>query len=101
MEIEKALKYSRLLDFYGNLLTDKQREVASMLFFDDISLSEIAGLNGLTRQAVFDLVRRVKSILDDYENKLGLYGKYIESKKFLEKHLNEDSLSCFSKIWEN
>lgn len=101
MEIEKTLKYSRLLDFYGYLLTEKQREVASMIFFDDIGLSEIAGLNGLTRQAVYDLVKRVKSILDDYENKLGLYGKYIESKKFLEKHLDAESLSCFSKIWEN
>ena len=101
MDIEKTLKYSRLVDFYGNLLTKKQREVAMMFFFDNIGLSEIAGLNGLTRQAVYDLIRRVKVILDEYESKLGLYGKYIESKRFLEKHLSANCLSRFTKIWEN
>lgn len=101
MNIENTLRYSRLVDFYGNLLTQKQREVATLFFFENISLSEIAGMNGLTRQAVYDIIKRVKCILDEYEDKLGLYGKYIESKKFLEKHINADCLSRFTKIWEN
>ena len=75
MDIENTLRYSRLLDFYGNLLTEKQKKVATMFFNDNISLSEIAGLDGLTRQAVYDLIRRVKDILNQYESKLGLYGK--------------------------
>ncbi len=101
MDIENTLRYSRLLDFYGNLLTEKQKKVATMFFNDNISLSEIAGLDGLTRQAVYDLIRRVKDILNQYESKLGLYGKYIESKKFLSKQLNANCLSHFTKIWEN
>ncbi len=101
MDLENALKYSRLLDFYGKLLTEKQLKVATMFFNDNISLSEIAGIDGLTRQAVYDLIKRVKDILDSYEMKLGLYGKYIESKKFLSKHLDANCLSHFTKIWEN
>lgn len=101
MDIENSLRFSRLLDFYGNLLTAKQRKVATMFFNDNISLSEIAGFDGLTRQAVYDIIKRVKTILEQYENKLGLYGKYIESKKFLTKKLDADCLSHFTNIWEN
>ena len=101
MDIENSLRYSRLLDFYGNLLTTKQLKVATVFFNDNISLSEIAGIDNLTRQAVYDLIKRVKAILDQYEEKLGLYGKYIESKKFLTNHLDVNCLNHFTQIWEN
>ena len=101
MDLENSIKYSIMLDFYGNLLTDKQLAVAKMFFYDNISLSEIAGLDGLTRQAVYDIIKRIKLLLIEYEQKLGLYGKYIESKKFLKKHLNNNLLNEFTKIWEN
>ena len=101
MDFENALKYSRLLDFYGNLLTDKQKEIAGLFFYDNNGISEIAEYYNLSRQSVYDILKRVKSILSEYENKLGLYGKYIESRKYLEQHLNADCLSRFTKIWEN
>ncbi len=101
MDFESALKYSRLLDFYGNLLTDRQKEIATLFFYENNGLSEIADFYGLSRQSVYDILKRVKSTLSEYESKLGLYEKYSESKKFLSKVVGETDLNGFIKIWES
>ena len=101
MDFESALKYSRLLDFYGNLLTDRQREIATLFFYENNGLSEIADFYGLSRQSVYDILKRVKSTLSEYESKLGLYEKYSESKKFLSNVVGETDLKGFIKIWES
>jgi len=101
MDFESALKYSRLLDFYGNLLTDRQKEIAVLFFYENNSLSEIADFYQLTRQSVYDILKRVKSTLSEYESKLGLYEKYSKSKKFLSKIIDETDLKEFIKIWES
>ncbi|MDR1354117.1 MAG: DNA-binding protein [Oscillospiraceae bacterium] len=63
----KNLDMSRLLDFYGGELTAKQREVASLYFNDDYSLSEIAEMLSITRQGVRDHIRKVETALKDFE----------------------------------
>lgn len=101
MDIENTLKYSRLLDFYGNLLTEKQRNISHLFFYGNNSLSEIASFYNLSRQSIYDILRRIKSILDEYESKLGLFEKYTESKKYLSKFVDDACLKGFIKIWEN
>ena len=61
-----------LFDFYGPLLTEKQREVYDFAVGEDMSLGEIAETTGVSRQAVHDMVRRTDRILEEYERKLGL-----------------------------
>ena len=108
MDIEEIFRYCRLIDFYGSALTDKQLEVAKLFFFDNISLSEIGEVYGTTRQATYDLVRRIKKILDRYERIIGTYRKYIKTDELiakLDKQLNLANTSesigkKFDKIWE-
>lgn len=73
---EKNLDLSLLLEFYGGLLTDRQRELTDYCYNDDLSLSEIAELTGITRQGVRAGIQKAESILRDAEEKLGLYESY-------------------------
>jgi predicted DNA-binding protein YlxM (UPF0122 family) len=61
-----------LCDYYGVLLTDKQRRVVELHHHSDLSLGEIAQLEGISRQAVHDVLRRAETSLAGYEAKLGL-----------------------------
>lgn len=62
----------RLLDLYGSLLTDHQRRILHLSWELDWSYGEIAQREGVSRTAVYDVVRRTSTNLDDYERKLGL-----------------------------
>ena len=75
---EKNLAISVLLDFYGEMLTEKQREVTILYYDDDLSLAEIAEHSGITRQGVRDSIKRAEAQLLDYEEKLGLYARFAE-----------------------
>ena len=74
---EKKLDYSfvRRFDCYKGLLTDRQRDVMELYYNEDYSLSEIASVLGITRQAVSDSLRHSRAILQDTEEKLGLAGR--------------------------
>ena len=73
------------LDFYGNLLTDKRRELTEYYYFDDLSLAEIADTVGISRQAVHDTVRRSSKLLEDYEEKLGLIRRFTLQKQEIDE----------------
>lgn len=73
--MEKIVRQGMLYDLYGELLTEHQRVVYGELVNDDLSLSEIAELHGITRQGVHDLIRRCDKILEGYEDKLHLLEK--------------------------
>ncbi|MCD7847073.1 MAG: DNA-binding protein [Oscillospiraceae bacterium] len=68
----KDLKYSTLLDIYGGMLTDKQREMMDYYYNDDLSLSEIADNCGISRQGVRDAIKRGEDSLNELEEKVGV-----------------------------
>lgn len=72
----KNLEVSLLLDFYGQMLTEKQREVAECYYNEDLSLAEIGQIFGITRQGARDSIKRAETQLVEYEQKLGLYRRF-------------------------
>ncbi|NMB44893.1 MAG: putative DNA-binding protein [Firmicutes bacterium] len=82
--IEKTVHMGMLFDFYGQLLTDKQRLFFSLYHQDDLSLGEIAEQYGVTRQAVYDVIRRSQKILANFEEKLGLIQRYTRQRELVE-----------------
>ena len=66
-----------LMDFYGQLLTQKTREILELHFAEDMSLAEISDQCGITRQAVHDTVRRGVQTLQEYEDKLSLVRRFM------------------------
>ena len=74
--MEERVLISLLLDFYGPLLTDKQRMSLQLHHEDDMSLGEIAEELGVSRQAVHDNLQRARHILNDYDSKLHLVAQY-------------------------
>jgi uncharacterized protein len=75
----KDLEHMALLfDFYGPLLTARQQELIQAYYLEDLSLAEIAGEDGVSRQAVHDLIKRAHAALVEYEEKLGFVREYKE-----------------------
>jgi predicted DNA-binding protein YlxM (UPF0122 family) len=72
MLLKKLGRIALLYDLYGPLLTSKQREAVRLYYEQDLSLGEIAAECQVSRQAVYDLLRRAESSLEKYEQKLGL-----------------------------
>ena len=81
----KELDVSILLDLYGSLLTEKQRSILSMYYNDDFSLTEIAENEGISRQAVQDLLRRSEAKLTEWENALRLMERFRKTEHALER----------------
>lgn len=77
MEIEKTNRMNALFEFYAALLTDKQMNYIELYYADDYSLAEIAEEFNVSRQAVYDNIKRTEKILEDYEMKLHMYSDYI------------------------
>ena len=74
--MDDSLRLALLFDFYGELLKENQKEVYNSFVFLDLSLSEIAEEQGISRQAVHDMVKRSVNTLEGYEKKLGLIKRY-------------------------
>ena len=72
----KDLHITFLLDFYGDMLTDKQREVIECYYNEDLSLAEIAEEKGITRQGVRDAIKRAEQQLIEMEERLGLEKRF-------------------------
>jgi len=83
--LEKTTRVNFLFDFYQSLLTDKQRLYMQLYYLDDLSLGEIAEEYGVSRQAVYDNVRRTESMLEDYEEKLNLFSKFQSRMDIIER----------------
>ena len=83
MNIEKMVEIGLLFEQYKELLTEKQREMVSLYYEEDYSLGEISENLGVSRQGVYDTLKRSEKILREYENKLHLVSKLKEQEKFL------------------
>lgn len=81
----KNLDLIMLIDLYGDMLTEKQHSFLSYYYNDDLSLSEIAANEGITRQGVRDAIKRAEAQLYDMENKLGLVARFESMKSGLEE----------------
>lgn len=79
--VNKFLEQALLYDFYGELLTEHQKDVYEQVVLEDYSLSEIAQMKGISRQGVHDLVKRCQKILEGYEAKLHLVEKFLSVKE--------------------
>lgn len=87
--MEKNVKVSMLCEIYGKLLTEKQLEVLTDYYNNDLSLSEIAENNNITRQAVRDIIKKGENKLFELEEKLSFMEKMMEQEKVLQEVLNE------------
>ena len=81
----KNLDISILLDYYGNMLTEKQREVVEWYYNEDLSLSEIAEHTGITRQGIRDCIKRAEVQLLECEEQLGLRERFNKMQEALDE----------------
>lgn len=112
VSILDILKTTLLYDFYGELLTDKQKEIYELFYQNDMSLTEIGAELGISRQAVRDQLKRTEKILSEYEDKLRLVERFMANKssagrirKLIDElertsELSENSLSIAEQIRE-
>lgn len=77
--MEKIYRQVLLYDFYGELLTEHQKAVYEDAVCNDLSLSEIAQQQGISRQGVHDMIKRCDKLLQEYEEKLHLVEKYMDA----------------------
>ena len=87
--MEEKVKISMLCEFYGKLLTEKQFEFIDDYYNNDLSLSEIAENNNITRQAVRDIIKKGEKKLFEYEEKLLFMKRTLNQEKKIEKALSE------------
>jgi predicted DNA-binding protein YlxM (UPF0122 family) len=83
--LEKTTRMNYLYDFYQSLLTPKQQSYMSLYYLDDYSLGEIAEEYEVSRQAVYDNIKRTEAMLEEYEEKLLLFQKFQERQRLIRK----------------
>ena len=103
--LKQTLEQTYLYDFYGELLNEHQRRIYEDFVFNDLSLGEIAGEEGISRQGVHDMIRRCNKSLEDYEAKLHLVEKFMSVKKkvheidlLLENYEEQDEKELIKKV---
>ena len=99
--LEKTTRMNFLYDFYHSLLTDKQRSYMSLYYLDDFSLGEIAEEYEVSRQAVYDNIKRTEAMLEEYESKLLLFKKFQERSRLLKQLksvVSNDDLSIIESL---
>ena len=82
---DKTLKNTMLFDFYGDLLTSKQREYYDLYHNEDWTLTEIAKKAGITRQGIHNIIKGAENALLKFENKTGALGKWVRAREDLKK----------------
>ncbi|ELL5657286.1 putative DNA-binding protein [Staphylococcus aureus] len=90
-DLVKTLRMNYLFDFYQSLLTNKQRNYLELFYLEDYALSEIADTFNVSRQAVYDNIRRTGDLVEDYEKKLELYQKFEQRREIydeMKQHLS-------------
>ena len=83
--MDSTIMRTMLFDFYGDLLTEKQKEYYDLHFNSDLSLQEIAEQSGVSRQAVWDIIRRAEQSLNEFEDKTGLVARAVRRRKAVEE----------------
>ncbi len=94
--MEKKLRLGDLYDHYGKLLTQKQQEILDQYCMDDLSLAEISENLAISRQAVFDTVRKAEKQFEELEGNLNLLARHQKRKKLL-----DEALALTDRLTEN
>ena len=81
--MDEAVFRTMLFDFFGELLTDKQREYFDLHYNEDLSLAEIALSEGISRQGVWDIIRRAEKSMRRFEEKTGLVARFARERDVL------------------
>ena len=81
----QTYRMTMLFDFYGELLTERQKEFFDLYYNEDLSLAEIAENNGISRQGVRDVIVRAEGIMQEVEDKTGLIRRFMAMKENLDK----------------
>jgi len=89
--INDLVRKSLLYDFYGALLTEHQRQIYEEVVLNDYSMSEIAEDEGISRQGVYDMIKRCDKALEEYEQKLGLVAKFKEIEKLAKESSDQET----------
>ena len=100
IDLEKSIYIYELYDLYGSLLTKKQQEMIELYYCDDLSLSEISEQFNISRNAVYDCLKKGIKQLENYEKELKLHQKEEELNKFFNeiKLKNKDQISLIEEI---
>lgn len=96
--MEKIVEQGILYDFYGELLTEHQRQIYEDAVFNDMSLSELADSYGISRQGVHDLLKRCDKMLLSYESKLHLVERFDKIKGKIRQINETDDMKTVRKI---
>ncbi len=86
--MDKMFEISLLMDFYGQLLTERQYEILDLHFNNDYSLGEIAEQLSISRQGVYDNIKRGKNLLESYEERIELVKKFTLQKDSIKEILD-------------
>ncbi|MGM9662041.1 MAG: YlxM family DNA-binding protein [Oscillospiraceae bacterium] len=81
----QTYRMTMLYDFYGELLTERQKEFFDLYYNNDLSLAEIAENYGISRQGVRDVIVRAEGILTEMEDKTGLVGRFLHMRQHLDR----------------
>ncbi|MBQ9609785.1 MAG: DNA-binding protein [Lachnospiraceae bacterium] len=96
--MEKIVRQSLLYDFYGELLTEHQKKIYEDVVMNDMSYSELADIYGISRQGIYDMIKRCDRILEGYEDKLKLVEKFVYAKgKISDIKISIDKIKCENK----
>lgn len=95
--MDKFEYINELLPFYEELLTDRQREIVQYYYYEDLSLSEISEILKISRNAVYDTLKKVEKSLEEYEAKLRLSADY-QQRMLLYQKLKDSSDAEVNKI---
>jgi UPF0122 protein BLAHAN_05746 len=85
LKMEDFVTQALLYDFYGELLTENQKRIYAEVILEDYSISEVAKDEGVSRQSVFDMVKRCEHTLMEYESKLNLVKRFMVTKELARK----------------
>ena len=90
IDLEKSIYINELFDLYGSLLTKKQQEIIELYYCDDLSLSEISEQLDVSRNAIYDCLKKGIKQLENYEKELKLHKKEQELEEYFKKVKKEN-----------
>ncbi len=103
-ELENKIRFNSLLDIYGLLLTNTQQKMISLYYGEDLSLGEISEIEGISRNAVFDSIKKGTTLLESFESKLHLLEKEERMNTFFDElkkeNLTKEQLELLNRIIE-